>query len=92
MTESKANKLSNIVVFILKLPAEGGVPASAVCKHSPHKLPKVRMCVCVCVCVCVFACKKGTKRNACDDPSNVKKQAKVDLHRFVTTKLQALYA
>ena len=48
--------------------------------------------MCACVCVCVFACKKGTKRNACDDPSNVKKQAKVDLHRFVTTKLQALYA
>ena len=30
--------------------------------------------------------------NACDDPSNVKKQAKVDLYHFVTTKLQALYA
>ena len=39
-----------------------------------------------------FAGKKGTKRNACDDPSNVKKQAKVDLYHFVTTKLQALYA
>ena len=39
-----------------------------------------------------LACKKGTKSNACDDPSNVKKQAKVDLHRFVTTKLQASYA
>ena len=35
----------------------------------------------------VLAGKKGTKRNACDDPSNVKKQAKVDLYHFVTKKI-----
>ena len=39
-----------------------------------------------------LASKKGTKRNACEDTSNVKKQAKVDLYHFVTTKLQTLYA
>ena len=40
----------------------------------------------------VLAGKKSTKRNACDDHSIIKKQVKVDLYHFVTTKLQALYA
>ncbi len=39
-----------------------------------------------------LADKKGTKRNACDDPSNVKKHAKVDLCHFEITTVQALCA